>query len=348
MSVNALLTGLAKSPDHFLHDLDFVNRRGLLVRQDEAVLRRASFLDQRALRPDIHGAWFALDLIEQHATGLKPSAHALFHVSHCGSTLVSRLLAELPGCLPLREPLALLGLALQRRELDRPVSRLDGPSWDRLFRMTVALLSRTYRPGERALIKSTSAGANLLEPLQRLSPDTRALLLYVDLESWLATILRDDQVRENARYYAQAWLTDLHALTGRKDLRLAALSEPQQFAVNWLACMLQFERARQQAPERTRLLDFEALLAEPAANLDTAGRFLGLDTADAARVAAGSLMKSYAKNTDLPFDGAQRRREMEESRRRNAGELKEGMGFAEKLCSEIAMLAPVGAYLRRS
>lgn len=349
MSADELLSGLHKSPDYFLHDLDLVNRRALVVKQDEAVYRRASFLDQRALKPDTRGAWFPLDTVYPHLEGLKPAAPAyfIFHVSHCGSTLVSRLLAELPGCEPLREPLALLALAMQRRELERPVSRLDGPGWDRLFALCFTLLSRTYRPGERVLVKATSACANLLAPLGLQAPASRALLLYNDLETWLANMLRDEMVRENGRFYAPAWLMDFHALTGRKDLRLAPLKDAEQFALNWLTGMLHFERARQQAPERSLLCDFEGFLADPAGSLQSAGRFLGFDTARAAEVAAGPLMKSYAKNTDRPFDARQRQRELEESRRQNAQELQSGLGLAEKLCGEIPMLAPIGAYLRR-
>ena len=350
MSGDELLTGLHKSPDYFLHDLDLVNRRALVVKQDEAVYRRASFLDQRALKPDTRGAWFPLDTVYPHVENLKPAAPAyfIFHVSHCGSTLVSRLLAELPGCEPLREPLALLALAIQRRELDRPVSRLDGPGWDRLFALCFTLLSRTYRPGERVLVKATSACANLLAPLSLHAPASRALLLYNNLETWLANMLRDESVRENGRYYAPAWLTDFHAITGRKDLRLASLKDAEQFTLNWLTGMLHFERARQQAPERGLLCDFDDFLSDPTAGLQSAGRFLGFDTARAAEIAAGTLMKSYAKNTDRPFDARQRQRELEESRRQNVQELQSGMRLAEKLCGEIAMLAPIGAYLRRS
>lgn len=350
MNVEELLNGLARSPDYFLHDLDFVNRRGLIVKLDEAIYRRASFLDQRALKADTRGAWFPWDALYRHAEALKPStpAYFIFHVSHCGSTLLSRLLAELPGSEPLREPLALLGLAMQHRELDRPASRLDSPAWERLFTLVFTLLSRSHRPGERVIVKATSACANLLPTLEAHSPASRALLLYTDLEGWLANMLRDEQVRENGRFYAPAWFTDFHALTGRTDLHLAALKDAEQFAVNWLVGMLHFERARQHASERFLLLDFEAILAEPVDALQKAGRFLGLDTARAPQAAAGSLMKSYAKNVDRPYDGEQRRRELEESRRKNAEELRAGVKLAEKLCGEIAPLAPLGAYLTRS
>jgi len=350
MNADDFLKGLAAGPDILFQDLDLVNRRGLLVKFDEAGYRRASFLDHRAFTQGTLGAWQPLDRILREVEALPPSPvpHAIFHVSHCGSTLVSRLLAELPGDLPLREPLTLLSCAVERRELDRPTARLDGTGWERLFDATLKLLSRTYRPNEHALIKATSACGNLLGPLLRRDAGSKALLLHTDLETWLTVMLRNEDVRVNGRFYAPAWLSDLHALTGRKDIRLSAMYDTEQFAVNWLTAMLHFERAQQENPARVQRCDFEKLLVDPAGGLEAAGRFLGLDTARAGEIAAGPLMKSYAKRPQEAFDPAARRRELEEARSRLAPEIAAGMKFAERLCNEIAMLAPVGAYLKRS
>jgi hypothetical protein len=340
----------APAPDFLWQDLDLVNRRGLVVKLDEAAYRQASFLDHRAFSKDTHGAWLSFERILQEVAKLppQPSAHAIFHVSHCGSTLVSRLLAELPACLPLREPLVPIVLAAERRELERPVARLDGATWDKLFDAGLRLLSRTYRPGERVSLKLTSACGNLVSPILQRSTDSKALLLHTDLETWLAVMLRDEDVRFNGRFYAQDWLKDLHALTGRRDIRLAGLSDPQQFAINWLTAMLHFERALQQYPGRARRLDFEPFLADTAAELKDVGDFFGLDTARADDIAAGPLLKSYAKNPAKHFDRAVRDQELKQNRQRFGTEIRAGMQFAEKLCNEIAMLAPLAVYLTRS
>jgi len=350
MNVDDFVKGLAAGPDILFQDLDLVNRRGFLVKFDEAGYRRASFLDHRAFAQGTLGTWLPLERLLREAGALAPppAPHAVFHVSHCGSTLVSRLLAELPGVLPVREPLVLLGCAQERRELDRPTARLDQAGWERLFAGGLKLLSRTYRPGGHALIKATSACANLLAPLLGRDPASKALLLHTDLETWLAVMLRDEDVRGNGRFYASAWLSDLHALTGRRDIRLAALGDAEQFAVNWLAAMLHFERAQQASGARVQRCDFEKLLEDPAGGLATLGRFLGFDTARAGEIVAGPLMKSYAKRPTEAFDPAARARELHEARARFAAEISAGMKFAEKLCNEISMLTPVGAYLTRS
>ncbi len=350
MTPEALLAGLNGNPDCLLQDLDLVNRRGLLVALREVDYRNASFLDHRVLKPETTGAWFPLPMLMREAADIRPQVppHFIFHVSHCGSTLVSRLLAELPGCLPLREPLTVLNLAQARRELEQPASRLDGPGWDALFDLTLRLAARNYRTGERTLVKATSVCANLLPPLFSVSSGSRALLLYADLETWLTTMLRDEKVRENGRYYAPAWLTDLMAITGHQDLKLAALTDAEQFAINWLAGMLQFQRALEAAPERTMLCDFEDFLAEPAVSLRKTAGFFGLDASRAEAITSGALMKSYAKNPAKPFDGAQRRQELKQARNQVGGEIDAGLAFAEKLTKQIPALMPIADHFSRS
>ncbi|HSC47927.1 MAG TPA: hypothetical protein VLG68_07565 [Gammaproteobacteria bacterium] len=350
MSLHPLLAGLKQSPDFFLQNLDLVNRRGLVVRLSEAGFRRASFLDDRGLEPGTQGAWFPLAPILERAAELAtpPPPLAIFHVSHCGSTLLSRLLAELPGCLPLREPLTFLTLAMERRELGRPAARLDPEGWSKLFAACLKFLSRAYRPDERVLIKATSACTNLAKPFLSHDAGGRALFLYTQLEPWLATMLGSEANRENGRAYAPAWLMDFHALTGRDEPKLAELSDAEQFTLNWLTGMLTAERARAEFPYRVRTLDFDAFLQDTAGGLTASGSFFGLDTSNAAVVAAGPLMQRYAKNPSQIFDAGTRKVKLEEARRTQADELRAGLAFAEKLCRDIPALKLLDGYFRRS
>src|SRR5262245_59767355 len=68
---------------------------------------RASFLDQRALHHREISGW-TVSRAELMAACDTPASldrlHWLFHIGHCGPTLVSRLLDLLPGVLGLREP----------------------------------------------------------------------------------------------------------------------------------------------------------------------------------------------------------------------------------------------------
>lgn len=349
MNVEDFAKGLAESPDFLWQDLDLVNRRGLVAKFDEAGYRRASFLDQRAFPQQTMAAWLTLQDIRQRTEQLRvPAPHGIFHVSHCGSTLVSRLLAELPGCLPVREPLVALVLAQEKRELPRPTARLDEAGWSALLEAGLRTLSRVYRPQERAMLKFTSACSNLLPDFLGRAPESRALLLHADLETWLAVMLRGPDVRVNGRFYAQSWLKDLHVLTGRTDVRLAPLDDAAMFAVNWLTGMLHFERARQAHGDRAQRLDFAEFLASPAAELERLARLFGLDASRAATVVSGPLMSSYSKRPNERFDAAARAKEMERSRAQFGVEIKAGMAYAERLCRETGELAPLSAYFTRS
>jgi hypothetical protein len=341
--------GLAQSPDFLWQDLDLVNRRGLVTQFDEASYRHASFLDHRAFQRQTPAAWLSLQDIRQHTERLSvPAPHAIFHVSHCGSTLVSRLVAELPGVLPVRESLVALMIAQEKRELSQPTARLDVAGWQGLFEAGYRCLSRVYRAGDRALIKHTSACSNLLPDFLGRDPESRALLLQADLDTWLAVMLRGDGVRTNGRFYAQAWLKDFHVLTGRTDLRLAKLGDAEMFAVNWLTGMLHFERASQQHGDRVRRLNFADLLASPCAELEKLAVLFGLDASKAAAITTGPLMTSYAKRPNERFDASTREKELQQSRAQFGAEIKAGRAFAERLCEEIGILAPLAAHMTRS
>ena len=130
-------------------------------------------------------------------------------------------------------------------------------------------------------------------------------------------------------------------------MKLAELTDAEQFALNWLTGMLHFEKARQAVPEQVLHCDFEVFLADAGAGLESAARFLGLDGTRAREIAAGPLMHSYAKNPNQVYDGARRRQELKDARERFGEEVKSGLAFATRLCREHAMLEPITPHFRR-
>src|SRR5918993_281210 len=106
--------------------------------------RAASFLDDRILQGPVNSVTRSFDEIAAAIPGeARNDARWIFHIGHVGSTLVARLLGELDGVLAVREPRILRDLATaDRREPFVPGVR--------------KLLSRTFGPGETALVKATS------------------------------------------------------------------------------------------------------------------------------------------------------------------------------------------------
>lgn len=348
MNLHPLLAGLRTSPDCMLQNLDLVNKRGLVLRVNEALYREASFLDERMFKPNMQGYWFPLDAVLESLDGLSvPAPYYIFQVGHCGSTLISRLLAELPGNLPLREPMSLLTLAMGRRELGRPSAWVSQTQWQRYFELATHALARTYRTGDHTIIKATSSAGNLLEALFSGSGNaSKMLLMYINLESFLAVMLRTPSLRDSIHAYSPAWITDFCRLIGRDAVQLADLSDAQQVAVKWLTLMLLFTHAASAAPAQVRLLNFDDFLTNPAEKLSDIAAHFRLESAagQIGELAAGPLMRSYSKIPTQSFNTSQRQQELQEARQRLREEIQAGLRWAENCCREAPALEATTAY----
>ncbi|MGH8369549.1 MAG: hypothetical protein ACRESC_01085, partial [Gammaproteobacteria bacterium] len=333
------------SPDYFLQNLDLVNRRGLVVRIDRDTYRQAAFLDQRMFISDTQCAWVPLNTLLQATSGLPTrTTHYIFHIGHCGSTLLSRLLAELSGCLTLREPLAFLTLAMAQRELGLPDSRLDASRWQDLFEMVLRLQARGYSDSDIVLIKSTSVAGNLLQPVLVTQPDSRVILLYMDLETWLTTMLRASGPRESVRAFASAWLTDFRQLTGDVSIELHTLDDIRQAVIGWTTMLLGFTRAATRQPGRTHWLNFDEFLRKPASHCKLLTEFLALPANDAKieTLTTGPIMGRNAKDPRQDFDTNVHARELAAARQRFDPEIRTGMRWFEELTQRIPSLSELG------
>jgi hypothetical protein len=111
-------------PEFLPFKLDLVSRRVLLVRLTPAQRHDAAFLDERALPARADGGWVPLEALLAQTSVQAACADAIFHIGHCGSTLLSRLLESWPQVQGLREPLPLRILAEAWPQLHAPESRL--------------------------------------------------------------------------------------------------------------------------------------------------------------------------------------------------------------------------------
>jgi hypothetical protein len=104
---------LAQRPEVFPHQLNLISDSLLLMELSATEVSAASFLDQRVLKQTSKGSWVpwqpVADIFENEPVTGKTSF--IFHVGHCGSTLLSRLLEFTRNTRCLREPLPLRTLA---------------------------------------------------------------------------------------------------------------------------------------------------------------------------------------------------------------------------------------------
>jgi hypothetical protein len=300
------LDDLFASPDHYLHS--FEGESAVFVPMDRTAFHRSIFLDGR-ISPAGNGTMrLPLSAFAGPIPRPRPT-NWIFHVAHCGSTLLARALDRPEANLVLREPLALRQLALS------PDSRR--------LAVTATMLSKRYRAEAPTIVKANVPVNFMLAELIPLAPDSRAIFLYLGLRDYLLAILRNEKHR--------AWLrkvtTDLSSNLG--DLSGAA--DADRAAALWLAQMRAFEAAIARMPHG-RSLDAETFFAEPRRIVTLAAAHLDapFTNAEVAALVEGPLFATYSKNPELPFDNETRLARRNELERTIAGELSQAERWIDK------------------
>ena len=339
-------TALFQTPELLPWQLDIPGKRLLFALMSEPAYRDASFLDQRLnLDGRLQAMWAPLErvLADQAATARTPSsADFVFHVGHCGSTLLSRLLAEGPALLPLREPLSLRTLAEHERMLHQPGTTITHPEWQSLMELLLHLLTRVYRKDQRALIKLSSNCNNLISPLLASNPEHKAVFLYLNLRSYLASVLRP-QSRGALRAFSKDRTFDLQRLMPDVRIALEDLSPARLGAVNWATSMAYFARAQSEArlSARIQLVEFETFLRNPVDALVELFGFLGhLVERDAATaILQSGHMGRYAKDMRVGYSPELRAEDLEQSMRVHRDDIDDAQAWLTDMLSRASGLA---------
>lgn len=272
------LSQLLGTPDHYLHSFD--GNDAIFVPMDRAAYRRSIFLDRRistASEGAMHVPVAALASdIEALQTGW------IFHVAHCGSTLLARALDELSSAnLVLREPLALRQLALA-----------PDPA---ALKLALKLLSKRYPEAGPTLIKANVPVNFLLDAIANADSQAPVILLYCGLSDYLLAILRSVNHR--------AWLRNVTSQLVGPLGDLSHLPDAELGAALWLAQMQRFAATIKRMPY-ARSLDAEHFFGNPRETLSSSAKHFGIETNEAAieAIASGPLFSTYSKNPAQPFN----------------------------------------------
>jgi hypothetical protein len=327
------------APEFLPFKLDLVARRVLLVRLTAQQRREAAFLDERALPAGVDGGWLPLEALQLEAE--TPPADAIFHIGHCGSTLLSRLLESWPQLQGLREPLPLRTLAEAWPQLHAPESRLAPQEASRLLQALWTAWSRPLGGQARSVIKATSGCNGLVAPLLDAQPAMRTVLLDMPLRPYLATLLKSPDSVRDAASAATERLHDFHARGLGDGVWLHALSLPQQCAMGWLAERVRFDALARAQPWRVLRVDFEQLLAQPEAALHTIATHLGLDPAGVTDAMSSPAWHRYAKAQDHGYGREDRAHDLALAMQRHRAEIDEGLAWVEAHTRRFPQLATV-------
>lgn len=312
-----------------------------LIHLDEGAYRAASFLDQRLAGRGLVEAQCSAEVVRGAARELKPRAHYLFHMGHVGSTLVSRLVGEHESLFCLREP------ALLRAFAGTPAGQPS--SFGLHLQGALALLSRTWRPQQRALIKATSFLSELAVEVLSGPDEPLALLLFTDPLSYLRGILAGPNSRIESRTLAPSRWRRLQRRLGEGPGRIDPGSEGEQVAMSWLCEMAALHEAAQHHGSRVLWVHFDAFLLEPHAGLDAILRALGTPASpgEIEKLVAGPLMGQYSKAPEHAYDAALRREVLHSADREHPLEIRRGIDWLGRLAQRHPLVAALLAFSSR-
>jgi hypothetical protein len=342
-----------------LHDFDASRGTARLLQLEEADYFAESFLDQRV--EPLAVAECEIPLVELQAALLQnesrhpgpdpgstesmsprnedrtgPVHGYIFHLGHCGSTLLSRALSASPNLLPVREPLTLRRLAAE-------------PGSIHLLPVTLAAHARVFHPGQAAVIKATSTCNALIEPVLAGDEQSRAVLMMVKLEAYLAGLLGKLTPATDLRTQANLRLADWNDLEDAPALDPNTMDEAHLAVLSWLTSMRHLLHSSQRCPRRTLLLDFEEFLAQPEAALIRCATFLGIEPELPTLLGEWpTIAMGYSKKPDEPYSAFNRHKTLQRGRMTRGAEIHQGLEWARKLTAEIEGVSGCADYLETS
>lgn len=347
MATQAQLTlkDITASAAHYVHSVS-VNMQATLYPMTTETYRESIFLDNRIALPA--GAPSAeinfMDFCGQFPAVAERETRYLFHISHVGSTLLSRLLGCKGDVLSLREPLLLRWLSLFKGELGKAESRIDAATYQAFLAASLGLISRPLGAVDQVIVKATSFTNNIADDMLTIQPKARVIGIYSRLDAFVATILKGTSGWNDILELAPIRLKRLHDMLGCTPWQLSKLSAGEIVAMSWLSEMATLERVAAATGDRFMWLDFDAYLANPDQHFAAMCDSLRLEwtASDAAAATASGLQNRYSKDSSVSFGSETRQAQIAEILVRQAAELGRAralIDIAIAAYSEFAALA---------
>lgn len=294
--------------------------------------RAASFLDERLLEGRSGGNWLAREQWTTLAEAIEPQPlHFIFHIGHAGSTLISRLLDETGVVLGLREPLALRQLA---EAFDFAAGGRETQRLEQMLDLLLRLWAQSRGGTTHTILKATSSAARLAPQLLTQRPEARALYLYLDAETYLATLLGGANSAQDLNAHGPERLFRL-----RRNLRDDTLPQPQSLgelaAMSFLTETMTRKAVTAAFGPCVLPLDFHAFLQDRGHHIARILHHFGLDvSADtAAALANSATFQHYSKAPEQHYSPEQRAQILARAGTDFADEIMRGKNWLERMAS---------------
>jgi hypothetical protein len=207
-------------------------------------------------------------------------------------------------------------------------------------------MARKFRPDELNVIKATSICNNLLGTFLQKDAKSRIILMYIPLNSFLASMLGKPEPPTDLRRQAKTRMQDWMTIPDSVPLELYRLDYAKLGVLAWISSMYYFMEAIDSHPERIKLLNFERLLAEPDAELTKVTQHLDMNNARQSVLKEfANVSSSYSKTPEITFTPADRQQLLQRAYREKADEIRDGMRWAEELIEDVPTLTHCATYL---
>ena len=324
------------------HLVDLPSDQVLLSHLSEDDYRKASFLDQRIFTPQLQRQLVPWDALSEVQLRSAPSPHYIFHIGHVGSTLISRLLGEINSVLALREPQILRNICEVWKTIDEPHSFWPPESFSIRLQQAIGWLSRGFRTDQRVMIKASSFVSEIATQL--LTPQSKALFLFVPLQRYIPTILAGEASMQETLVMAGARLQRLNNILGGQPINLWDLPPVHRVALSWLSEMATLLKAQKARSESSILwMNFDDFLAEPGEQLQNlATHFdLLLSSDQATQLVSGPIMSSYSKAPEHDYSANLREDLLAEASQNHAAPIRSAMLWIEQLANQHPLVQEI-------
>lgn len=309
-----------RSPERLPFALDPASGSLGYIDLDEGAYDEASFLDERLLGKGRVVAWAPWSEAARAAERAPRGCDFIFHIGHVGSTLVCRLLGGLEPVFSLREPTIL-----------RAVAQDPSNIADRLG-VILPLLCRTWREGQRSLIKATSFVNAIAPDLMAAAPASRALMMFSAPQIHMAGLLAGEGSRRDMAAIAPARLARLNTRLGSR-VEATGLSPGELAGLAWACEILSLADLAAAVGARAAWVDFDQFLSRPREGLAAMLTHLWgkAPAASVEAILASPDFGRYAKDRAHAFDAAFRQAVIADALRDHASEINRGLAWLNAL-----------------
>ena len=298
-----------------------------LVAMDREAYRAASFLDDRLMQLPVNAQLLPWPDVEAATEGvLRQDARWIFHVGHVGSTLVSRLLGEIPRVLAVREPRLLRDLALCPAEVRH---RYCAP--------VPKLMSRTFADNEIACVKATSFASEIAPEL--VPARQRALFMYATPANYIGSILAGENSVKELRMLAPSRAQRLQQPVSSLG---AARNDAELAAIAWACEMTALEAAADGMADRSiEWADFDQMLQNMQTELARMSEQFGFAVSahEIEAIANSPLLARYSKALEYEYSPQLRRELIAEALAANGRAFEGALAMLRSAAEKSPLLA---------